>query len=155
MSCRVPGAPSKHRNLTLKIFIFEILRGPRGVKIGLQRPLGPFLERLGLLDASWSGLGGIFERSWTALGPEKRSLERLLAAPRGFPRQVSAILRAKKLPKRSPGGPKVSPGGDSSRKERNHKTLKKSHEIPWFLRAQGLLFEVQTRPKGSESQHRR
>ena len=51
------GAPSKHGNLTLKIAIFEVLRGLREVKIGPQRPLGPFLERLGLMDASWSALG--------------------------------------------------------------------------------------------------
>ena len=94
------GAPS----LTLKIVIFEVLRGLREVKIGPQRPLGPFLERLGLMDASWSGLGDLLERSWTALGPKKSPLDRLLAAPRGFPREVSAILRAKRLPKLSPGG---------------------------------------------------
>ena len=82
-------------------------RGPGGVKMDPHRPLGPFLEHLGLMDASWSGLGGLLERSWTALGPEKRSLERLLAAPRGIPRGVSAILRAKRLPKRSPGESKI------------------------------------------------
>ena len=101
-SWQAPGAPSKHGNLTLKIVIFEALRGPREVKIGPQRPLGPFLERLGLMDASWSALAGLLERSWTALGPKKRSLERLLAAPRGIPREVSAILTAKRLPKRRP-----------------------------------------------------
>ena len=53
--------------------VFEVLRGPTGVKIGLQRPLGAFLERLGLMDASWSGLGDLLERSWTALGPPKCS----------------------------------------------------------------------------------
>ena len=76
-----------------KINVFEVQRGPGGVKVGPQRPLGPFLERLGLMDASWSGLGDLLERSWTALGPKKSPLERLLAAPRGIPREVSAILR--------------------------------------------------------------
>ena len=72
-----------------------------------RRSLGPFLERLGLMDASWSGLGDLLERSWTALGPKKSPLDRLLAAPRGFPREFSAILKAKRLPKRSPGGSKI------------------------------------------------
>ena len=77
-----------------KIAVFEVPRGPGGVKMSPQRPLGPFLERLGLMDASWSGLGDLLERSWTALGPKKTNLERLLAAPRGIPREVSAILGA-------------------------------------------------------------
>ena len=70
--------------------------------MGPQRPLGIFLERIGLMDASWSGLGDILERSWTALRPQKTNLERLLAAPRGIPREVSAILGAKRLPKVRP-----------------------------------------------------
>ena len=49
-----------------KTVVFEVLRG--------QRPLGAFLERLGLMDASWSGLGALLERSWTALGPKKLTL---------------------------------------------------------------------------------
>ena len=53
---------------------------PREVKIG---PRGALLERLGLPDASWSGLGGLLERSWRAPGPNQSALERLLGAPRG------------------------------------------------------------------------
>ena len=68
---------------------------------------GRILVRLGVLETSWSGLGGLLERSWRALGPEKSSLERLLAGPRGVPREVSAILGAKRLPERSPGGSKI------------------------------------------------
>ena len=97
----------KHGNLTLKIAIFEVLRGLRGVKIGPQRPLGRFLERLGLMDASWSGLGGLLERSWAALGPIKSPLDRLLAAPRRIMRLVSAILGTNRLPKRRPRGSKI------------------------------------------------
>ena len=82
-----------------KIAVFEVPRGPGGVKMGPQRSLGPFSERLGLMDASWSGLGDLLERSWTALGPKKSPLDRLLAAPRGFPREFSAILKAKRPPK--------------------------------------------------------
>ena len=48
--------------------IFEVLRGPGVVQIGTQRPLGPFLERLGLMEASWSNLGGLLGCSWSALG---------------------------------------------------------------------------------------
>ena len=107
MSCRVLqatkncylGIPENHR--------FGVPGRPGGVKIGPQRRLGPILEPLQLLEASWSGLGGLLERSWTALRPKKSPLDRLLAAPRGFPRQVSAILRAKRLPKRSPGGSQI------------------------------------------------
>ena len=40
-------------------------------------------------------------------GAEKTSLERLLGAPRGIPREISAVLKAKRLPKRSPGGSKI------------------------------------------------
>ena len=54
--------------------VFEVLRGPRRVLIGPQRPLGPFLERLGLMDASRSRLGDLLERSWTALGLKKKVL---------------------------------------------------------------------------------
>ena len=70
-----------------KTAVFEVLRGPRGIKIGPQRPLGAFLERLDLLQASWSGLGGLLERSWTALGPKKKPLQRLLKGPKREPRR--------------------------------------------------------------------
>ena len=66
---------------------------------------------LGALKKAWSAKGGLpgaygalLEASWVALGAEKRSLERLLAAPKGIPREVSAILGAKRLPKRAPRG---------------------------------------------------
>ena len=96
--------------------VFQVPRGLGGVKVGPQRPLGVFLERIGLMDASWSGLGDILERSWTALRPKKTNLERLLAAPRGIPREVSAILGAERLPKEVQERPKSSPRGDSSSK---------------------------------------
>ena len=89
-----------------KIVVFEVPRGPGGVKMGPQKPLGPFLERLGLMDASWSGLrpfGALLDGSRT----KKNLLDRLSAAPRGSPREISAILRAKALPKRTPGGSKI------------------------------------------------
>ena len=60
---------------------------------------------LGALRKAWSAKGGLpvaygtlLDASWSDLGAEKSSLERLLAAPRGIPRQVSAILEAKRLP---------------------------------------------------------
>ena len=118
-----------------QIAVFEVPRGPGGVKMGPQRPLGPFLERLGLMDASWSGLGDLLERSWTALGPKKSPLDRLLAAPRGFPREVSAILRAKWLPKRSPGGSKIG-----SRRRLELKTAK-SRKIE-DVSQNSLIFKV-------------
>ena len=36
--------------------------------------------------------GTLLDASWGALGAEKSSIERLLAAPRGILREVSAIL---------------------------------------------------------------
>ena len=62
--------------------VFEVPRGLGGVKVGPQRPLGIFLERIGLMDASWSGLGDLLERSWKPPGPKKSSRARLWAGPR-------------------------------------------------------------------------
>ena len=50
------------------------------------------------MDASWSGLGELLERSRTALGPKKSPLDRLLAAPVGFPKGFSH-LEGQKAPK--------------------------------------------------------
>ena len=47
------------------------------------------------------------ESSWGLLGPRKSALQRLLSAPKRFPRQVAAIIRAKKLPKWSPEGSQI------------------------------------------------
>ena len=55
-----------------------------------------------LLEASWSALGAVRGRT-------KTSLERLLAAPRGIPRQISAILEPKRLPKGRPRASKIEP----------------------------------------------
>ena len=68
---------------------------------------GGLLELLGLLKASWSGLGGLLQRSWTALGPKKSSLDRFLAAPKRIMRPVSAIWGAIRLPKRRSRGSKI------------------------------------------------
>ena len=80
---------------------------------------------LGALKKAWSAKGGLpgsygalFDASWGALGAEKSSLERLLAAPRGIPRQVSAILEAKSLPKGFPKGEQTRSKSDSSSKTR-------------------------------------
>ena len=104
MSCRVllagSGASWKHSNFMPKTSIFEVPRGPRGVKFGPQRLLGPFLERLGLMEAYWSALGGLLERSWAALGTKKTNLYRLLAGPRAPRRPVSNGLGAKWASKR-------------------------------------------------------
>ena len=69
--------------------------------LGSHRPLGV------LLEASWNALGGILGRSRRPPGLKTHALERLLAAPRRIPRPFSAILRAKRLPKRSPGGSQI------------------------------------------------
>ena len=91
---------------------------PKWSKYGCQMGPGGLLEAswrsLGALKKAWSAKGGLpgaygalLDASWVALGAEKRSLERLLAAPRGIPRQVSAILGAKRLPKGRPRGSKI------------------------------------------------
>ena len=63
---------------------------------------GRLLEHLGLLEASWNALGGLMERSWRPPRPKQSARERLLAGPRRFPRQVSAILGANRHPKGRP-----------------------------------------------------
>ena len=65
------------------------------------------LEPLGLLKASWSAPGGLLERSWRAPRSKKGALERLLAPPRGVPREFSAILEAKRFPKGRPRRSKI------------------------------------------------
>ena len=72
---------------------------------------------MGALEAlkeAWSAKGGLpgaygalLDGSWGAIGAEKSTLERLLAAPREIPRQVSAILGAKRFPKEGPRGSKI------------------------------------------------
>ena len=87
---------------------------PTWLPNGPWRPLGASWRSLGSLKKAWSAKGGLpgaygalLDASWVALGAEKRSLERLLAAPRGIPRQVSAISGAKRLPKGRPGRSKI------------------------------------------------
>ena len=93
---------------------------PKWFQNGSQIGPGGLLEgswrSLGALKQAWSAKGGLpgaygalLEASWVALGAETRSLERLLAAPRGIPREVSAILGAKRLPKGRPRGSKIEP----------------------------------------------
>ena len=69
---------------------------------------------LGALKKAWSAkwrlpvaYGTLLDASWGALGAKKSSLERLLGALRAIPRQVSVILRAKRLPKGRPRGSKI------------------------------------------------
>ena len=67
----------------------------------------------GLLEASWSsqsrlvGEGRASRGECGALGAEKSSLDRVLAAPRPLPREVSANLEAKRPPKGRPRGCKI------------------------------------------------
>ena len=81
----------------------NIVSGP----IRVRRPLGGLLEVSWNLKKAWSvkgsALGRLLGRCWG----RKSNLEQLLAAPRGIPRQVSAILVAKRLPKGRPRGSKI------------------------------------------------
>ena len=81
-----------------------------GAKSALEASRGP----LGALEAARSAKGGLpgaygalLDGSWGAIGAEKSALERLLATPRDIPRQASAILGAKRLPKGGPRGSKI------------------------------------------------
>ena len=94
--------------------VYPLLGLQNGSQIGPGGLLEGSWRSLGALKKAWSAKGGLpgaygalLEASWVALGAEKRSLERLLAAPRGIPREVSAILGAKRLPKGRPGGSKI------------------------------------------------
>ena len=85
--------------------------GPWGPLGGLS---GASWGPLGALAKAWSAKGGLpgaygalWVGSWGALGAEKSTLERVWAAPREIPRQVSAILGAKRLPKGGPRGSKI------------------------------------------------
>ena len=87
---------------------------PTWLPNGLWKPLGGLLEVSWSLKKAWSAKGGLpgaygarLDASWDALGAEKSSLERLLAAPRGIPREVSAILGPKRVPKGRPRGSKI------------------------------------------------
>ena len=93
---------------------------PKWCQHGCQMGPGGVLEaswrRLGAFKKAWSAKGGLpgadgalLDASWGALGAKKSSLEQLLAAPRGIPRQVSAILGAKRLPKGRPRGSRIDP----------------------------------------------
>jgi len=160
MSCKVllagPWRSFEAIKFHAQSIIFEVLRGPGGVKIGPERPPGPFLEHLGLTEASWSGIGGLLERSWTALGPTKSPLDGLLTTPRRIPREVSAILEAKRLPKRSPGESQIG-----SRRRLELKTAKSQNFED--VSQKSFIFEVPVARFGDENdpktrskwQHRR
>ena len=95
---------------------------------------------LGAVLAAWRPLGSVLDGSWRPPGPKKRSFERLLGAPRGISRQVSAILGAKRLPKRSPGGSKMGSQIESRLKKA------KSRKIQYVSR-ENLNFEGPGPPK--------
>ena len=80
--------------------------------------------------------------SWRPPRPEERALERLLSAPRGIPRQVSAILQPKRLPKRSPGGSKIGSQIESGLKKAKSRKMQ-------YLSRENLYFEGPGPPKTS------
>ena len=88
--------------------------GPGGLLEASWGPLGASWVPLRALKKAWlakgwlpGAYGTLLDGSWGALGAKKSTLGRLLAAPREIPRQVSAILGAKRLPKGRPRGSKM------------------------------------------------
>ena len=78
-----------------------------GPKMGPKWLSGGLLELLGLLKASWSGLGGLLGQSGTPLGRSWSELGSLLDALGRSWGGLGGVLRAKRLPKRSPGGSNI------------------------------------------------
>ena len=85
-----------------KWFQYGTNMAAKGALEASWRPLGA-LKRAWLAKGGLPGAyGALLVASWGGLGAEKSSLERLLASPSRFPRQVSSILGPKGLPKESP-----------------------------------------------------
>ena len=130
-----------------------------GCQMGSGSPLEASWESLGALKRLGRRRGGLpgaygarLDASWDALGAEKSSLERLLAAPRGIPREVSAILGVKRLPK---GCPKGAQNEVQKRLELKTAKSQKSttvHRICLIFEVPGLPFAPKSGSKtGSES----
>ena len=100
----------------------------------------------------WNPLFCLLERSWSRSGPKQINLERLLAAPRGIPREVSAILGVKRLPK---GCPKGAQNEVQKRLELKMAKSQKSttvHRICLIFEVPGFPFAAKSGSKtGSES----
>ena len=112
---------------------------------------GRLLELLGLLNASWSCLAGLLGRSGKPLGRSWVGLGGLLGALGRVLDALGAVWEASCGPKGfqdgAQEGSKSGPRGDSSRKRRNHKTLRTSHEIPLFFRSQVLTLGTKMESK--------
>ena len=108
-----PGRPlellGSIANSYQKKLVFEVLQGPRRVEIGPQRPLGPILECLGLMDASRNALGGLFERSWTAPGPKKTLSSGFWPAQEEFEERFQPSWGPKGSQKGAQNGSKTGP----------------------------------------------
>ena len=81
--------------------------GPEGPGEALEASWMP----LGAPKPGWSAKAGASRGECGAPGAEKSSLDRVLAAPRPIPREVSAILDVKRFPKGRPRGPKIESKG--------------------------------------------
>ena len=125
-----------------------------GCQMGPGGRLEASWRSLGALRKAWSAKGGLpvdygrlLDASWSDLGGEKSCLERLLAAPRGISRQVSAILGAKRLPKGEPRGSKIE---TKRRLELKTRFLQK----PLFFQWNSLIFEVPGSFFGGQNRHK-
>ena len=76
---------------------------PKASQNGAKMGLGGYLGRSKNCSGGLWPLGALLEGSWRPLGPKQSTLDRLLAALRKIPRQFSAIIGAKRVPKWTPG----------------------------------------------------
>ena len=67
-----PRALKNHTNSMSNSAMFEVPRASGGGKIGPRRSLGRSLDPLELLEASWSALGSLLERSWSPPWPKNK-----------------------------------------------------------------------------------
>ena len=122
---------------------------PTWLPKGPWRPLGSLSEVSWSPLKAWSAKGGLpgasgtlLDASWGALGAKKRALERLLAAPRGLPREISAILEAKKLLKGTPRWSKIEPKRQLELKMAKLQNFEDVLQTSVILRSQGLFLEL-------------
>ena len=148
----VPRDASERSRRALNTSVGGCFLRPNGVRNGGKTCpkwlLGRILEPLGLLKASWTGLGGLSGRSWRPLGRSWACLGRSWGG-------LGGILRAKRLPKRSPGGFKIGSQRRLESKTAKPQNFEDVSRNSLVFKVPGLPFWDQNGIKtGSKSRHR-